>query len=295
MSLAGDWYMMSPMKITHGYEGLGEAYRQARKGIPRFTSFMATKAGFKGINAGVPINIVELGAGSGQQTEFLEQELAARDITRYTVHAYDKSLRADASGNPGQLDVLQRRIASGEISERVIPLKLDFDGTPLPEETGSIHLVYMAHVFHHLEDKRHVLGEIDRILRRGGRFFNLGVALEHLQGHPLDEFFPTKYDYEVERYPTLQQYRKLFKSAGLAWQRPYRVGKIQERLIDRAFLTAVENTTIDSALAMMRDDDPEAFKAGVEKVRREVERGERAGIFRTYFTDIGRVFWGIKP
>ncbi len=283
------------MKVTHSYEGLGLEYLKARKGSPKFAEFIVSHAGLDDNKTGIPLAIVELGIGSGQQTEFVEKELHARGITRYKILAYDKSRKINTNGTPGQLDILRDRIKAGEISKKVIPVHLDFDGAALPIESESVDITYMAHVFHHLVNKEMILSEIVRITRKGCRLFILGVALEDLKNHPLDEFFPTKYEYEIHRYPTERQLKQMFKSAGLTYEIPFRTGSHNIRSIDREFLASIENTTIDSALKIMAEENPAAFKTGVMKVQREVERAEKSGKYRTY-QSAGRlrVFWGIK-
>jgi len=57
------------VKITHSYEGLGLDYVKARTGIPGFASFIVSHILPDIIDMNLPLNIVELGVGSGQQTE----------------------------------------------------------------------------------------------------------------------------------------------------------------------------------------------------------------------------------
>ena len=283
------------METSHSYAGLGLAYRKARRGSPRFAAFMISHSGLLESSPNRPLTILELGVGSGQQTEFVEKEFNDRGITQYRILAYDKSHQLNPGDNPGQLDVLTDRIKRGEISERVIPVNHDFDEAPLPIESESVDLTYMAHVFHHLTNKQRVLGEIARITRRDARLFILGVTLEDLKNHPLDEFFPTKYDYEEGRYPTETQLKNMFKSAGFTYEKPYRTGRHNVRPIDREFLASIENTTIDSALKIIEREDPSAIKDGVMRVQREVENAESSGNYRMYYSALRlRVFWGIK-
>ncbi|MBN2240793.1 MAG: methyltransferase domain-containing protein [Dehalococcoidales bacterium] len=282
-------------KITHSYEGLGAAYLNARKGSPKFAEFMVFHAGLDGSSAGSPCTIVELGVGSGQQTEYVEQELLVRGIDRYTILACDKSDAADTSDAPGQLDILRARIKIGELSERVVPLHLDFDKDPLPLEAESTDFSYMAHVIHHLNNKEKVISEVARITRRNGTFFILGVTLEDMKDHPLHEFFSTKYKYETKRYPAEPQLKEMFESAGLTFEKPFQVGSHNVRPINREFLASTEDTTIDSALMIMKNEHPSEFEEGVAKVRREVEQAEKSGDFRTYRSlSQSRVFWGKK-
>lgn len=282
------------MNTTHSYEGLGLEYLKARKGTPKFAAFMINQAGLDLNRLSLPFTIVELGIGSGQQTEFVEQELNARGIAEYRIFALDKSYKLSSDKTPGQFDILKERIKNGEISKRVTPIHFDFDGTILPLKSASVDLAYMAHVFHHLINKEQVLNEVARVTIKHGRHFIFGVTIEDLENHPLDEFFPTKYEYDSRRYPTEEQLKKMFYSAGFTYENPFRIGKDHVSVMDREFLSSIENTTMDSALKMIKDDDQSAFDEGVKKVRREVEHAEKSGTYRTYFTTVRRVFWGIK-
>jgi ubiquinone/menaquinone biosynthesis C-methylase UbiE len=282
------------MKITHSYEGLGSEYLKARKGTQRFAEFIVKNMGFDENQASLPLTMVELGVGSGQQTELIEKALLDRGITRYKILALDKSQRLNPADHPGQLDILKERISRGEISQRVTPVHFDFDGNNLPLESASIDLVYTANVIHHLAEKQKVFGEIARIMRGGSRFFNLGVAIEHLKDHPLDEFFPEKFEYDARRYPTEAGMRDLFRTAGITCEKPVQIGQDNNFRIDREFLANIENTTIDSVLQMIKDEDPGAFARGVERVKRAVEQAETTASYRHYHCGAGRIFWGIR-
>jgi len=272
--------------ITYSYDGISREYFRIRKGTPRFAEFVIARAGLDKMPPGTPLTIVELGIGGGQQTEFIEKGLNAAGISRYKILAYDKS--------SDQLDLLKERMKRGEISEKVIPTQFDFDGKPLPLEPESIDLTYMAWVLHHLSHQQDVLKEIARITRRGARFFMYQVTIEDLVNHQLDEWFPMKYGYDERRYPTRSQLRQMFYDAGFTYEEPHIIGGDNARLIDRTLLESVENTSIDSALRMIRDDDPAGFTEGVNRLRKEVERAERAGKYRDYRTVDRIIFWGIK-
>ena len=274
------------METTHSYEGLSLGYLRARKGTPKFAAFMISHAGFDKSHLSQPLNIVELGVGSGQQTEFVEKQLHAVGISQYRILACDKS--------SAQVNLLAERIKKGEISDRVIPIQIDFDGTPLPVESESIDLSYMAWVLHHLTNQQDVLNDIARITRKGARHFMYQVTIEDLENHPLDEFFPSKYEYDAQRYPTRSQLKQMFYTAGFTYEKPYAVKRDDPRLIDRAFLESIENTSFDSALRMIKDNEPLAFAEGVGRVRKEVEKAERTGNYRLYVHDRRKVFWGIR-
>jgi ubiquinone/menaquinone biosynthesis C-methylase UbiE len=273
------------MEITHSYEGLSQEYFKSRKGTPKFAAFVVSHAGLATIQK-KPLTILELGVGSGQQTEFMETQLASVGISKYKILAYDKS--------SDQLALLKERIKKGEISSRVIPIQYDFDGKPLPLETGSVDLTYMAWVLHHLRHQQAVIEEIARITRKGGRYFMYQVTIEGAQHHPLDEFFPMKYEYDKQRYPTLTKLKQMFLNVGFTFESPHIIRDDGPRLIDRAFLEGVANTTIDSVLRIIKDNDPSAFSEGVNRLRKEVENAERSGEFRKYLHVDRSIFWGIK-
>ncbi|MFZ0035673.1 MAG: methyltransferase domain-containing protein, partial [Sedimentisphaerales bacterium] len=166
--------------------------------------------------------------------------------------------------------------------------------TIFPVESYSIDFSYMAHVLHHLQNKQKVLDEITRVTRPGGKLFILGATIEDLVNHPLNAFFPMKYEYDSKRYPTRSELKQLFNSAAFTFEQPFPLGKNYDRPIDRAFLASIENTTMDSVLRMIKDNDASGFQEGVLRVKKEVERTEKSGRYQTYTTDMAKVFWGKK-
>jgi ubiquinone/menaquinone biosynthesis C-methylase UbiE len=276
------------MEITHSYEGISREYSRARKGTPRFAAFVVSHSGFGRRHSSRPLTIVELGVGSGQQTEFVERYLKAAGISQYEILAYDKS--------SDQIRLLKERKNTGEISERVVPIQHDFDSRPLPLDPASVDFSYMAWVFHHLANQQGVLNDIARITRRGAGHFMYQVTIEELEYHPFNEFFPTKYEYDRQRYSTLSRLRQMFLEAGFSFEKPPVIKQDAPRLIDGNLLESVENTSIDSVFRMIKDNDPDAFAEGVARLRKEVEKAERTGVYRVcdYSRVHRKVFWGIK-
>lgn len=282
--------------ISHGYTSMGIRYAESRKGSPEFARFIMENSGLSEIVRAEPtrlIHIVEFGVGSGQQTEFIEKELKDRGVTNYLISAYDKSYNPYLEGEPDQLTVLINRIEKGEISQRVIPIPFDFDGKQLPIPSGLVDMSYMAFLHHHLSNKAAVFREVARITRPGGRLFVYGAALEDLVEHPLNEFFPMKYEFDARRYPTKEQLKALFENSGFIYQGPYRIKRDDNKPIDRKFLESVDDKTINSVLVMIEKEDPKGFKEGVEKIRAIVEEGERTGQY-IIFNIFRTVFWGVK-
>jgi len=161
-------------------------------------------------------------------------------------------LSSKPTEKPGQLNVLEERIKRSEISERVVPTHFNFNGTILPFASKSVDFSCMAHVFHYLNNKQKVLHEIARITRLEGKHFILGAIIEDLENHPLNAFFPMKYEYDSTRYLTRSGLKRMFESAGFTFEKPFTMGRNYERFIDRAFLVSIENTTLDSVLCMIK-------------------------------------------
>jgi ubiquinone/menaquinone biosynthesis C-methylase UbiE len=97
----------------------------------------------------------------------------------------------------------------------VVPTHFNFNGTILPFASKSVDFSCMAHVFHYLNNKQKVLHEIARITRLEGKHFILGAIIEDLENHPLNAFFPMKYEYDSTRYLTRSGLKRMFESAGL--------------------------------------------------------------------------------
>ena len=77
--------------ITHSYEGLGLGYSMARTEIRAFASFIVSHVMPDINDLSFPLTIIELGVGSGQQTEFVEKELNSNGLIQYKILAYYKS------------------------------------------------------------------------------------------------------------------------------------------------------------------------------------------------------------
>ena len=281
------------MEITHEYEGMGRLYTEARKGTPAFAEFMIKNLGLEqAVSSDRPLLLVEFGAGSGQQTKLVEDELKKRGIGYYTLLALDKSYGLSPKGEPRQLDVLKDRIEAGEITTRVIPFPYDVD-RELPFPSNSTDLAYFAFVIHHLKNRPGFFNEVSRISRNGSRFFSFDAALEDLVGHPLDEFFPEKFEYDSRRYPTREQIKSLFENAGFEYQQRQLILRDSEKPVDDRFLESVMNKTINSVLVMIEKENPIAYQEGVERVMKAVEEGRARGHYRI-FSIKRAIDWGIK-
>lgn len=295
-------------KHTHDYLGMGKAYAASRKGSPEFVDFMLNRAQ---LTKDRDVSIIELGVGTGQQTSYVDEALIAAGIG-FQLLAYDKSFSPSAHTQPGQLNILSGRIVGGELSDRIVPVHHDFDGKALirpnqlvaeaghvygsPESsllaTGSVDLAYMAIVHHHLSHRPEVFQELGRAVRAGGSVFSFGAVIENLVSHPLNDFFPSKYEFDAERYPTQSEMERLFTQSDFSFESPEVIVRDRDKRVDSAFLQGVEDTTINSALARIRDERNDEFRRGVDQIRDIVSSSEGSGEYQTF--NIERtIFWGV--
>jgi SAM-dependent methyltransferase len=110
-----------------------------------------------------PLKILDFGAGVGNSIGAFRKFFPNSDLTC--------------------LDVSERSLA---IAQSRFPHQAafrSFDGQRIPFEDDSFDLVFTACVFHHISEQLHagLLGEIARVLRRGGDFF----LFEHNPLNPL--------------------------------------------------------------------------------------------------------------
>ncbi len=95
---------------------------------------------------------VDLGSGPG----FFTMPIAEK-MTGGTVYAVD--------ANASMLEALKKRIPDG-LKDRIKTLNASATYTGIESET--VDLVFMANVFHDFNDRKSVLNEIYRILKKGG-------------------------------------------------------------------------------------------------------------------------------
>ena len=48
---------------------------------------------------------------------------------------------------------------------------VNYDGVDFPFEVGSFDMVITRYALHHFPDISHSIGEVSRVLKKGGRFF----------------------------------------------------------------------------------------------------------------------------
>ncbi|WP_185759556.1 class I SAM-dependent methyltransferase [Kribbella jejuensis] len=171
---------------------MGSVY-VAGRGISAAEVVRWTKAFAEYVPQRRPLDVLDLGSGTGRLTPGLAAEFQGRV---YGVEPSDR-MRAEAPAAPG-----------------VTYLAGSAEAIPLPE--ASVDVVLMFLTFHHWTDRLQGLREVRRVLRPGG------VALLRTQFADLMpdlfwyEYFPSARAVDAGMYQSVAEVRELAMAAGLA-------------------------------------------------------------------------------
>lgn len=138
--------------------------------------------------------VVDLGCGTGRFTVALSETFQAPVIGIEPA----ANTRASAQAKPHPASV---RFVDGTAND-----------IPLPD--GSIDLVFMSQVFHHVIDPEGAFGEIHRILFPGGCLAMRQTTLENLDSYFYQRFFPEARAVDERRLPAREPLLKLARSCG---------------------------------------------------------------------------------
>jgi ubiquinone/menaquinone biosynthesis C-methylase UbiE len=204
--------------------------------------------------------VLEVGSGTGNYA----RALAAR--CGCTAWGLDPSaaMLSYAAAHPGAAHWLQGR------AEQLVFAARAFD------------LVFSVDVIHHVSDKASFYRQAARTLRPGGRICTVTDSREIiLQREVLSGYFPDTVDLELARYPRIAELQAWMAAAGLQGlqvitvEEPYELSSIGP-FRDRAY----------SSLHLITE---EAWRAGLERLERDMGRGPVRGVSRY------ACVWGHRP
>lgn len=147
---------------------------------------------------------------------------------------------------------------------------------------GAFDLIFSVDVIHHVSDKAAFYREAARALQPGGRLCTVTDSADMIRRREiLSGYFPETVDIELARYPRVAQLEAWMDAAGLesfkavAVEEPYEITSAQP-FRDRAY----------SSLHLI---PAEAWRAGVERLERDLARGPVRGAARY------ACVWAIRP
>jgi len=142
-----------------------------------------------------PLDILDLGCGTGRFAEALADRFRA-DVT-----AVDPSHK--------MLVEAQRKRGSGRVRYQLGAAE------QLPLEDGSVDLVFLSMVFHHLRDRRKAARECKRVLRPEGTLFVRTPTRERSYAITYFGFFPRARTLYEQRMPRQAEVIETFERAGV--------------------------------------------------------------------------------
>ncbi len=141
------------------------------------------------------------------------------------------------------------------------------DGARLPFADQAFDFVTNQFAFHHVLDKRSMIGEIWRVLRPRGRFVMTNIDPHQMPGWALYRYFPTALERDLKDFSPSWQITALLEMAGLA---PVQVDRhYAESVEDLRDLARAIRQRISSQLLVISERD---YQAGLKCVEAELRR-----------------------
>jgi ubiquinone/menaquinone biosynthesis C-methylase UbiE len=219
-------------------KGAAERYDAARH-LPDETA----AAWMRELQSSVPARglrgVLDLGCGTGRFTTALAEALGCRAV--------------GVEPSEAMLEVARARARDGVRFERG-------DAERIPLGAGSVDLVFMSQVYHHLADRGRALAEVRRVLARGGHLAIRNGTLEHLDALEWLAFFPQARELEARRLPPRAALERAVCGAGFVLVSSATVLQLFEASY-REYFEKIRGRGLSSLLAIA----DEAFEAGVER------------------------------
>lgn len=142
----------------------------------------------------------------------------------------------------------------------------------LPSEDESACLLFLSMVYHHIERPGQAALEFDRVLRPGGYVCVRNSTRDLLHLTPYLKYFPKAMEINRKRLPSKRGLIETMKAGGLSL--------LSHDVIEQKFADTLKEYSEKVArrglsdLTMISDAD---FKAGIERMKEEVERAGDSG------------------
>jgi len=187
-----------------------------------------------------PASIVDLGCGTGRFTQPLAERFQARVI------GIDPSDR--------MLAVARAKLGNGRVEFR------QASAEKLPLRDGSVDMIFMSMVLHHLHDRPATARECHRILRKSGRLCVRNCTRDIV--YPQSRFFPGMRPFVAAELPSSADVVALFAAAGL----PSRAHAIVTHAVAASWQEFADKLALraDSFLARLPDSE---FESGLAALR----------------------------
>jgi SAM-dependent methyltransferase len=193
--------------------------------------------------------VLEIGCGTGNYVEALRAAVLHR-----TFIGVDRSIDM----------ILQAKQRRGGVAYALA----DADG-PLPLASGTMALIFVVDVLHHLTRYSTFFCEVARVLDSGGTFVAVTDSSENIRRRSLTRFFPETLEIENRRHPSLEELDAAAEHGDLC--RVWTALAEGHVALDDAFLAKLE-AKCSSAMRLISDAD---HQRGMQRVRAASNAGQR--------------------
>jgi len=137
-----------------------------------------------------------------------------------------------------------------------------------PFKNSIFDFAYMTDVIHHISDTPGVIGEIHRILRRGGKTCIVTQSHVQIERRVTSRFFPRTVQIDQNRYPSISDLEEMLRDAGFSevMSKEYIFSPV---LLGNDYLTTVEQ----KGFSMLHKISSDAFSSGLKKLQHTLDMG----------------------
>ncbi|MBN2312140.1 MAG: class I SAM-dependent methyltransferase [Candidatus Hydrogenedentes bacterium] len=143
----------------------------------------------------------------------------------------------------------------------------------LPLADGCVDFVFGCYVLHHLDGLDEPCGEFARVLRPGGAVAFVTAPFEFIEGHPMNEYFPSFARIDKARFQGFPAIRDALQGAGFRGVEGRTIVG-SPRPVDREYVTRVASKFI-STYALIPEQE---FEEGLKRLRADIEPAGRLDV-----------------
>jgi SAM-dependent methyltransferase len=229
------------------YDGAIASNYAAARGLSAETATVWTAIVEPFIARAHPATVLDLGCGTGRFASLFAERLQARVIGLDPAVAMLRAATQGARRN--------NLVYAAARSEQ------------LPLADGCCDVAWLSQMIHHVRDREACARELRRVLKRGGHVLVRGAFADRLDGFPdFLRFFPGARS-SMMQFPTTEQVKAAFRSAGFSVEEHRRVP--QRSCNNLAELAARTRLRADSTLSLLSDAEFEQCQATLERAARE--------------------------
>lgn len=228
---------------------IARGYDRARTRSPEVMALWMSAVAKHASPAGAIDTILDLGCGTGRFSEPLRAHFGARVIGVDP----SKKMLAQAAQKP-EAKTIYYLLGSAE---------------DIPLRDGSVDLVFMSMIFHHLTNPARAAAECKRVLRESGTAFLRAGSVERIPAYPASRWFPASVPIMERMLSRCRSMCETFEAAGF---RTITSGVIEQRIADSHAAYAEQVAAGgDSVAAQMEAAELEAGLAALRAHAAEVD------------------------